>query len=79
MSLVSDKDEGQIHFIIFTMVSYVSTLPHGAESHLIGQVCVMWQQGREEVLGEGVHGNALPVDDLTQAAERTSWTKRKTK
>lgn len=53
--------------------------PHGAESHLIRQVCVMWQQGREEVLGEGVHGNTLPVDDLTKTAERTSWTQGKTK
>lgn len=52
--------------------------PHGAQSHLIRQVCVMRQQGREEVLGEGVHGDTLPVDDLTQTAERTGWTGRKT-
>ncbi len=39
----------------------------------------MWQQSREEVLGEGVHGNTLPVNDLTETAERTSWNERKAK
>lgn len=53
--------------------------PHGTESHLIGQVGVMREQGREEVLGEGVHGNTLPVDDLAKTAERTGWTQKKRK
>lgn len=51
--------------------------PHGAESHFVGQVCVVWQQGREKVLGEGVHGNTLPVDDLTKTAERTRCTRER--
>lgn len=38
----------------------------------------MRQQGGEEVLGEGVHGDALPVDDLAQPAERTRCTRRRT-
>lgn len=39
----------------------------------------MWEEGREEVLGEGVHGNTLPVDDLAKTAERTGWTQKKRK
>lgn len=39
----------------------------------------MWQQGREQVLGEGVHWNTFPVDDLTQTAEWASWSKEKNK
>lgn len=54
----------------------VGNWPHGTESHLVCQVCVMWQESREEVLGKSVHGNTLPVDNLTKAAERTSWTRR---
>lgn len=53
--------------------------PHGAESHFVGQVRVVRQQGREKVLGEGVHGDALPVDDLTKTAERTRCTPERTK
>lgn len=39
----------------------------------------MRQQGREQVLGEGVHWNTFPVDDLTQTAEWASWSKEKNK
>lgn len=39
----------------------------------------MWQESREEVLGKSVHGNTLPVDNLTKAAEWTSWTRREDK
>lgn len=37
----------------------------------------MWQQGREEVLCERVHGDALPVDDLPQTAEGAGWSGRR--
>lgn len=50
--------------------------PHGAQGHPVGQVSVVRQQGGEEVLGEGVHGDALPVDDLAHAAERTRCDQR---
>lgn len=39
----------------------------------------MWQQGREEVLGKGVHGNTLPVDDLTETTEGTRCTEGETR
>lgn len=36
----------------------------------------MRQESGEQVLGKCVHGNALPVDDLPQTTERTTWTHR---
>lgn len=32
----------------------------------------MGQQGGEQVFGKGVHGDALTVDDFSQAAEGTT-------
>lgn len=51
--------------------------PHGTQSHFVGQVCIVRQQGGEKVLGKGVHGNALPVDDLTKTAEWTRCSPRR--
>lgn len=46
--------------------------PHGPQSQLVCQVSIVGQQGREQVFGKGVHGDAFPVDDFSQAAEGTT-------
>lgn len=48
--------------------------PHRTKAKFVRQVCVMWQQCCEQVLGKCVHGNAFPVNDLTQTAEGTTCT-----
>ncbi len=48
--------------------------PHCTKAQLVRQVCVVRQEGSEEVLGKRVHGNTLSVDDLPQTTEGTTWT-----
>lgn len=64
---------GVAFFFLFFMWHWKNISPHGAESQLVSQVCVVRQQSREEVFGKGVHGNAFSVDDFSEAAERTGW------
>lgn len=47
--------------------------PHGPQTDLVGQVCVMGKECCEQVLRKRVHGYALSVDDLAQAAEGTAY------
>lgn len=46
--------------------------PHGPQSQLVRQVCIVGQQRREQVFGKGVHGDTLTVDDFSQTAEGTT-------
>lgn len=46
--------------------------PHGPQSQLVCQVCIVGEQGREQVFGKGVHGDTLTVDDFSQATEGTT-------
>lgn len=48
--------------------------PHCTKAQFIRKVRVVRQESGEQVLGKCVHGNALPVDDLPQTTEGTTWT-----